>query len=255
MTPTPPFPMELGTNPLWDSYIEKATSPKEADKNPMSVGTLGSDKRPYCFWQPHNYRLYIDFDRTTLKLPGDNKTEGSSAVYRLVNSKEICFDNFQGCRIVIKRSQVEITNLINPRWYRVQLAPEGTIGPQFQEIIAQKDKECLDALKAFIAIYGGSSKFQIMNARSEDKIMGEEKISEIPKNMVFHTDIVKKVYNEHNVEFSSPAAASNYLKNRAIESISPEIVQELKHIRACVAEPIDGYFYVSDNSKTNEKYK
>lgn len=247
MTPTPPLPMETKPNKIWDSYIEKAASPKEAIKNPMSVGTPGLDESPYCFWRPHNYRLYIDFDKSTLKLPSDNETEGSSAVFRLINSKEVCFDNFQDCRIVIKRSQVEVTNLINPRWYKIQMVPETAIHPQFQEIIKQKDKECMDTLKAFIAKYGGSSTYQILNARSEDKIMGEEKISQLPDKMTFHSDIVKKVYNERNVEFSTPAAASTYLRNRAIESISPSILEELRLIRVFLGqeEPKGGYFYTS----------
>jgi hypothetical protein len=247
MTPTPPFPVEPKPKKISGSYIKNRTSPQEAIKNRMSVGGLGSKPLPYCFWQPHNYRLYIDFDKTTLKLPSDNETALKTAPYRTVNSTEICFDSFQGCRIVIKQRQVEITNLINPRWYKIQLAPETAIEPQFQEIIQQKDKECLDTLRAFIAIYGGSSEFHILNARSEDKIMAEEKIDQLPEKMTFHADIVKKVYNEHNVEFSTPAGASTYLRTRAIEKIAPELAEQLRLIRVFIGmeEPKGGYFYTS----------
>jgi hypothetical protein len=249
--------METKLKKIADSYIKNRTSPKEAIKNPMSVGTLGSKPLPYCFWQPHNYRLYIDFDKTTLKLPSDNETALLTTVYRLVNSTEICFDSFQGCRIVVKQHQVEITNLINPRWYKIQLAPETTIEPQFQEIIQQKDKECLDTLKAFIAIYGGSSEFHILNARSEDKIMAEEKIDELPDKMTFHSDRVKKVYNEKNVEFSTPAGACNYIRTRAIEKVAPELAEQLRSIRVLLGqeEPQGGYFYISEDPKVNEKYR
>jgi hypothetical protein len=230
MTLTPLLPMEPEMKKRVDSYIEKLIVPKEQDQNRMSVGGLVHKDYSYCLWMPHNYRLYFDFSKENLKLPSDNETEGQTSVWRYVNKKEISFDSFMDCRVVIKQSQIEITNKINPRWYRLSMATERGIQAQFQEIISKKDKECREVLGAFIAKYGGSSAYQVLNARSEDKVMNEEMIDKIPLKMAFHTDIVKKVYNEHNVEFKGPGAAANYMSNRILEKVCPDISEALREL-------------------------
>jgi len=101
--------------------------------------------------------------------------------------------------------------------YKIGLENSDLIKPQIKEIIEKKNQECINVLKKFIQVYGGESKYTILNRRSEDKIMGEDSIDLLPIKQHWHTDIAKKVYNEATVEFSDPAFASNYLRTRALE--------------------------------------
>ena len=257
--------MEKKNNEM-ENYVKSIVTPifeealKETPKNPMSVGSGGSVSAPYCIYHPHNYRVYLDYDKSTFKPPKGGvppskthkPTLGGSVVltHRLKNSTEHEFDNFHGCRITIKKTQVEIQNKIDvEKKYRIDMGEE--VEPQFREIIKQKDNECIDVLKKFIKEYGGTSKFEILNRHSENKIIAEDSIDRIKITNKWHTKISKKVYNENNVEFHDPAFASNYVDNRAIERISPFISQSLKENR----ELIEGVLKINaETSKTLNQF-
>jgi len=72
--------------------------------------------------------------------------------------------------------------------------------------------------------------------RYEDSLKGEEYIDNLPNDLTIHTPVVKKVYPDE-VEFiknrnlpEGGVAVANYLENRALEKVAPEIHQELKQI-------------------------
>ena len=48
-------------NPIFDKVL------KETSKNHTMVGVGGSDLKSYCFYQPHNHRLYFDFSKLNFK--------------------------------------------------------------------------------------------------------------------------------------------------------------------------------------------
>lgn len=68
--------------------------------------------------------------------------------------------------------------------------------------------------------------------RHEDWIKGEEYIDKIPKEVIIHDTIFKKVYGE-GIEFiggknDEPVAKiKNYIKNRAVEDIAPELAKAI----------------------------
>lgn len=232
-THTPPFPVQPNSDTNADplkSYIEKLEKQIFGDspfRQPKNLVVDGSPKNPqdkYCFFNPHNYRLYLAFNRASLKIPEPRLNLWS---LKTLNGNELLVTNYKGCSIRVKKSQIEITNLIDDRWYRIDILREDLIEPQFRKIIEDKDNQALAVLKDFIAEFGGESDYKILRHVSENKIMNEEMIDKLPIEMTFRNDAVKKVYMEKNVEFTSPVLASNYLRNRAIEAIAPEILDSL----------------------------
>ncbi len=216
-------------------HIDKLVKPKfekvaeEISKNPMRVVSGVKPPTKYCLYSPHNFRRYFDFSKTNF----NPKNPGKSAVveYRILNKTEHSYNDFLECRIIIKKTQVEVINKKEAkRWFRIELGDIDNIKFQIKQIIIKKENECIDALKEFIKQYGGCSDFNILNRSSEDKIEDEDVVNLLPIKQRFHSPPVKKVYNEKNVEFSDPVFASNYLRTRAIEDIAPQISIELKGI-------------------------
>lgn len=207
--------------PIFDKVAE------EAKKNPMMVG----QGRSVSYYIPHNYRRYFFFDKTGFCL--EPYLKGMvDCDHKMVNhGKEHSFRIF-GCRITIRKSMVEVINQIDSnKAYPIELYPIDKIMNQFVDIIVRKDQECISALKRFIGVFGGSSDLKIASSRSEDKVFYERAIDALPLKMKFHNEVVKKVYDEKNIEFSNPVFASNYFTNRGVENIAPEIANELKGIR------------------------
>lgn len=215
----------------YKSYINKliedtisTKAPFRQPKNHVLVVGHDNPQPKHVYFNPHNYRLYLNFDRTTLNIPEPGVNPWS---LKTVNSTELLVTNYKGCNLRVKKSQIEITNLIDERWYIIDVSKEGIIQAQYEKIINEKDAQAIQVLKEFMLEFGGNSDCKILRHVSENKNMGEEMIDKLPKEMTFRNDAVKKVYMESNVEFSSPVLSSNYFRNRAIEAIAPEILDSL----------------------------
>jgi len=214
-----------------DPIIDKF--PKEVTKNHMMVGGRGSPTPELCFYQPHNLRIYIDFQRFGV-VPFNNrkylrttpKSEGDPT-HKLINGTEHLIKGYKGCTFRIKKNQVEIYNYINHKqWFPIEMTT--ATDSLFIDIISNKIIEAIEVLKDLIKNCGGSSSFKILNITSEHKIQSENAIDMIDKKLVFHNKICKKVYpNQNNIEFKDPVGASNYLMNRAIENVAPEICKRI----------------------------
>lgn len=205
-------------NPIFNKVLQ------ETKKNHTMVARQGSTLKSYCFYQPHNHRLYFDFNKLTFKtIP--NHTPYN---LRVINKNEYQIYNFENCNIRIKKTQAEIVyNPTEKKLFKIELGIDKDIKGQITSIVTDIVSQSITALKKFIEIFGGSSEFKLLNVRSEDKIIDEAMINLIPAKMVFYNDIVKKVYNEKNVEFPNPIQAINYLTNRSIEDITPSIVEAI----------------------------
>jgi len=228
-------------SPVLSSKIDTATSNifdeflSAPSKNPMSVGSgsvrcVSQDKQ--VLYKPHNYKLYFDFSKNGLLLPQKKGlyTRGSvTCSFRIINSVEPEFSDFFGCRVVVHKKTIEITNKLDfDKWYPIKFGSRIEIEGQVRSVVEQKDIECRAALNRFLDIFGGFSKGTIINVHSEEKIMSEDFIDMIPRKMKLHSPLVKKVYEEPNVEFNDSVSVVNYLENRAIESVAPDIVYALK---------------------------
>lgn len=243
MSHTVRFPMENPKPSERDinNYISRLVKPifekvaQEAVKNRMMVGGTVSKNEKYCLFQPHNYRLYIDFKKENFEpetvLPTTVRPMFPME-HKIINKTSHTYNEFYGCRITVRKTQVEIINK-KKEWYKISLNIS-KIKPQIKQIIIDKDRECFIALRQFIRIFGGSSKFKVLNRHSENKIKGENMIDLIPIKQHWHTDVVKKVYNESNVEFNDPAFASNYLRSRALEDKAETMENDISEIKEAV---------------------
>jgi len=212
-------------------YISRKVTPifneflKENAINPMTVGNKGIKLPKKCYYQPHNYRLYFPFSKTNFKPTEPYFKHG----FKIVNKTELQKE-FLNCKIRVKKQQIEIINKINHNnWYPVEISEKAE--QQIISIIQKKDRESIDVLRKFIKKYGGNSDFNILNRHSEDKVQHEDFIDLLPLKMKFHNKLVKKVYNEANVEFSNPVLACNYITNRSLENITPSILKGLNDIK------------------------
>jgi len=231
-------------SPLY-KHVSKLVKPvfedvaHETSNNRMSVGSGRSKVASSVYYQPHNYKLYFQYSRPTRVFPpsdselNDLYTRGRlprSRVFKLINhGKELCFPDWSGCRVVVHKKTIEITNKIDhKRWFPIPLSDADLIEARFQEIADLKDSECLRVLREFIGVFGGSSSEVIVNSHVEAKVAGEDKIDLIPAKMRFHGDVAKKVYDEKNVEFKTAAHACDYLTSRTKEGFLEERFESLR---------------------------
>jgi len=217
--------------------------PLEATPNTMCVGGGVGVFAPKCYYKPHNLRLYFDFNYN-LEIPLKLPTEIGGGVgsfpmeteFKIINSgKNYVFKHFKGCTILIRKEQIEIINMINPRWYQVDINLEAS--KRIEEIFLEKLNEGKEVLKEFIKIYGGSSEFKLLNHESEDKIKGTELINKLDYKTRFVNKAGKKVYHKNDFEFLSPVLASNHIENSALISLMPVIHKDLEELKQLIKPP------------------
>lgn len=247
MTPSPSFPVENPGKDFDDKlkeHIRKITTPifekalKEKLPDRMSVGRGRLDDEKVVFYQPHNLRLYFDWEPVDFDRVARVETDllGSVVTTEKNYGSEISFKNFLGCEITVKRKTVEVRDYrAHKRWYAVHCA---SAEDEIVTILADKTSDVINILKEFIRCFGGKSGFNLLNIYSEDKVAGEDAIDLIPLKQKFQTKIVKKVYNERNVEFKSPAFSSHYLEERAKEDF---VANKLEIIRGEFQEALDSF--------------
>lgn len=106
--------------------------------------------------------------------------------------------------------------------------------------IAEKKKEIQDKLDKALNMFSKRFKLAIplrlpVWSRYEDFIKGEEYIDKIPREVIIHDTYFKKVYGK-GIEFikakdEEPTVhLKNYIKNRAVEEISPLISDSINKI-------------------------
>lgn len=103
--------------------------------------------------------------------------------------------------------------------------------------IKQQIKHTIDkTLKKFIRAFKiGLPYKQPVWARHEDYIKGEEVINSIPREVIIHDTVFKKVYGK-GIEFfggkgkEPTATLKQYIKNRAVEDIAPEIAESINKL-------------------------
>jgi len=232
---------KVSSNKSIKDYIEKVTTPifektlQETKKNRTLVGSQKKISNIYSLYSPHNYRLYFDFEKTNFHplRPSKPTYKIDGGRLGLKNSKEwVTKEQIWGCNLIIKKTQVQINNLIEPkRWYLILMGDIDKRKQQVMEIHQRKINEGIWALKSFLRVYGGVSKFKLLRIWCEEKIMRDKPIDRLPIDMFFKTKNVKKDYNEPNIEyFGDPVGAANYFSNRGVEDISPKIANSLNEL-------------------------
>jgi len=222
-------------------YIDRITSQvfekvlQETNKNRISVGSKKTISNVYSLYNPHNYRLYFDFEKTDFHplRPSEPTYKTDGGRLGLKNSNEwVTKEYIGGCDLIVKKTQIQINNLIEPkRWYLILMGDIDKRKQQVMEIHQKKINEGICALKSFLRVYGGDSKYKLLRIWCEEKIQGDKSIDKLPIKMFFNTKNVKKAYGEKVIEyFGDPVGAANYFSNEGIQDISPKIAESLNKL-------------------------
>ncbi len=224
-------------------YIKKITDPifnrvlKEQPSNPMR----GSKHKIIRLIQPHNFRRYFTFSKTSYNptIPYSEKNYKSEHHYT----------NFYGCKIIIRKKSVEIINLWHQKQWRLLEAQSiKEVNDRINEMKQEMEDTTIKALRKFISVNGGESDFKpIIKRKSEIGIHGDDYIDKIPPEMVIRDTYFKKVYKE-KVEFLGEESVKSFIQNRAIEDLSPEIANAINSLNTLIVPAIEN---LSKNMNTH----
>jgi len=236
--------------PLLPAHIKKALNDKfaryaaQAPKEALTTHRMGGfgvgEGGVVVVWQPHNFRRYYSFDRIGFvsKKPSTHTLQEMQGVvpnfqcnyfHKTTNSgAEEIYDDFMGCQIRVKRRCVEVVNKWHHKQWRKTLAVSlDAIGPNIDRVLRDMEEQCLHALRVFITLHGGRSDFgEFRSGTQEIGLEDEEFLRRVDPGCIVHDPVFKKVYGE-KFEFKTPLAVKNYVHNRALEKLSPEISSRL----------------------------
>ena len=220
-------------SPLAKEKVKKLVTPifnkalKETSNNHVLVGGVGSPNYEFAYYNPHNARFYFEYINT--RPPTDPR------LVKQNKGSELCCKDFLGCRFVIKKTKIEVTNKIDKeRRFKIY----GTAKDRYEQTVdavATLEREVIAALKEFVVVFGGETDFVVVKSHIPDnKILHDKIVDSIPQEVTFRNDVVKKVYNTKpsNVEVSSPVQAANTFRNLALYDYAPMIAEELENLRS-----------------------
>ncbi len=226
-------------------------SPQEDQFNHTMVGSNHKIDNITFLWQPHNYRLYFDFDKSNFnpKKPSNHTLQKYKSMVGIFNTaytytslnydSEHLYENFIGCQIRVKKNQVEVINKWhNKQWRKITAENINQIDEIIDYQMDELKQQSVEALKSFIDLHKGSSKFEILNERCEHGIHGEEFLDKIPREMIIHDTHCQKLYKK-KVEMFKKAQVKTYISNRVIEKIAPEIAGEINKIHNTIQEELN----------------
>lgn len=235
---TPNKPIRVSSRIL--STIKKASttqSPQETQTNSMAITAI-QNKRKFGFvWRPNNYRRQIEFEplKNSRSLRVQVGQKGTIALH----TKLIFIKDYKEVQLQVGRTKLTATHKQRrgeggKMHYHVQRDSLHELG-DWLTIKKNEIREQLDvALRSFckefkLRTHGRRPRWE----RYEDFVKGEEFIDNLPQQLVIHDTVFKKVYGQ-GIEFvkdgeeEPTVRMKNYIKNRALEDVSPEIVDELK---------------------------
>ena len=218
---------------------------------------MTTPKNPFSIvWRPNNYRRQMEVK------PKDNSAINPllSAIGIIPTDVRINFNNHTKIlsikdykpNITIQYANRTLTaiysqNIIGgvKEHYFIEANSEQDLNTRLDQIKTTITEKLDNALFEFARKTGVISPFsKAIWIRYEDFIKGEEYIDRIPREVIIHDTVMKKVYDK-GIEFlkseKTPepvVSIKNYIKNRAIENISPEIANELQEVREMVKEGI-----------------
>jgi len=211
--------------------------PQEQNSSTMTTSTRKLFK---IFFRPNNYRRQIRVKEKNQKIINSIKST-IRGVNFTKHTKLLTIKNYKK-NITIQYGKYYLTGIYSqPVVYgtkTIYLIERETINEIENKVskIKENIKQRIDqALKQFSRKFNLIMPYErIKWTRYEDFIKGEEYIDKIPKEVIIHDTIFKKVYPD-GIEFIDKSVKptvriKTYIKNRAIENISPEICKELDKI-------------------------
>ncbi len=235
--------------PIFDKILGTSTGNEE--------NTMGVDKNKEkeitnlitFYWRPNNYRLQIPFNREKLNLGTDitpliKKRKGSVVKTPYGNIKVSNFGSKISCKInrfpvMLDKNSITITyslkiETLNKKFkkeikkaiYKIEAENIGDIDKKIKEKVEEIKKVCIETTERFIKKYGGEADFSKAKfIAHEDGIHAEDWMPE--EEIIYDTNF-KKVY-KNEIELKSPLLVKNYISNRVVEEIAPDIAREIKN--------------------------
>lgn len=233
--PTPSFHME-NTRPndyTLEAYIKSKTDPifnkilKEVKTNTMSVG------KPITFlWRPNNYRLQIPF--ITKRFKRNTTLKPSVRVYNYGTKYTIM--DFYNTTIMLdtpRKKPASMTVIYKPGrryYYSVKSASIKGVQEFIDKKVTEIENTLISAANEFKRRFGGELLLKARKwIRHEDEVKQEDFIDKLPQDLIIHDTYFKKAYKQ-GVEFKSPVFVKNYISNRSIEDLTPEIANSLNSL-------------------------
>ena len=232
-----------------NTYFEKNKQESPCETLPNSMTT--THKHYSILWRPNNYRRQL-----TIK-PLDNSTidKLKSAIPLLFpgcgfnQNSHTRLINIHHKNITIQIGKKTITgiysqNIINgiKETYHIQRPSIDDIGKFLSCKVDEIGKLIDNGIMLIVnAIDCHIPNNTIIWSRYEDWIKGEEYIDKLPREVIIHDTYFKKVYGT-GIEFKQSELKEapgvhmkQYIKNRAIEDIAPEINDELNILKQSIA--------------------
>ncbi len=231
-------------------YIDKLTTPIFAkalgvSKEDLSNSMTTTKKTFSYFFRPNNYRRQIPVKEKTNSTLQEIKDTISPLPMELnINShtKMISIKGFKP-NITIQYGRTTLTAIYSQtiiagekEIFRIERNSISEINARINEIKQNIEKRVDNALKEFSSKFNLSLPFKKpIWSRYEDFIKGEEHIDKIPQECIIHDTFFKKVYGK-GIEFKKAGLEEptvhlkNYIKNRAIEDIAPEIANAITEV-------------------------
>ena len=229
-------------------YIKKITDPifnrVLKDNVSDSMTTIKPSKK--IMWRPNNYRRQIN-----VKTKTDSTINYIKRTITTINFNEhtkLISLKYKGVTLQYGKNTLTgicSQNIING--FKETYLIEANSISDIEERITQKKEEIKKKIDE--AIFSFARKFNIVLpfnkpkwSRYEDWIKGEDYIDKIPREVIIHDTYFKKVYTK-GIEFKSTgkgeeptAHLKNYIVNRAVENIAPEISKEMSMTRNTMKE-------------------
>lgn len=234
--------VEAAINKIFSDATQETRSDRESVGRRRRSGEVSPIPEKSLLWQPHDFRLYIDFDREGFKpkKPSDRglrKIKTSVARFNPAytfssknHGKEFLYKDFMGCTLEIKKHQVAVHNRSHAKqWRLIKRGSIDEIKARITEVMKRLEEEAVQALQVFIRIHGGKSSYRILYKRCEHGIHGDSYLDRIPPELVINDTVFKKVY-QHKVEFKDEVAMKTYIANRSIEEIAPDIARSIDNL-------------------------
>ena len=217
--------------------LDLAGVPHETHFNSMTIPPTSIKK----LWRPNNYRRQIEVKEKTNStisallstIPNINYSKHTKILTAVING--ITIQYFKNCIVGIYEQPKP------KRWLLIERETLQDIDKEL-EIRKQEIQEQIDTvLNKVVAQFDLNIGKPITWLRSENSLKNDEFLESIPRDMIMYDTTFRKVYAD-DVEFISKKGQEplthiqNYIHNRAIENISPEINKEISKLSNQFAE-------------------
>ena len=223
------FGRNLSLSPLLHMELSKIKSDVVTQINNLNTRSIQNNFS--YIWQPHNYRLNIPYNRKFLNTILLNKVVLKKLARYVSHTKMYFYKGFvnkKNYQITIEIGSDSITSIYSSKkWYRLQASSLNEINNMINNRVVEIEDNCIEAVKNFIKKYKGKAYYNEKRwSRHEDGLKGDEFLDKLPGNLIIQDKTFKKVYQD-KVEFKSPVYMQNFINNRALENIAPEIAARL----------------------------